>query len=191
MLSTALYALGEAHLTEQRHGLAEKYATLLVSMEKPAIEQEIIALNADQLEDKLNDLEQDLKQTREEMALHPDVPRVSDVLAWLSSHPKVVVAGEEDRAIKLESLNYVMVKRPEKGKLKEQYQVRVDLEFSSPSATMAREFHDALLAPNQFVDPKNELKWSVHRGRYRATFFLKDRTKYPQHTVEGLANAGH
>lgn len=192
LLAGALYIWGESSLYDQRQKLIEKYSQILVTMEKTASEQELIALSSDELDNRLYSIEEELKQSKEEMALHPDVPRVSDILAWLSSHPKIAISTEDDdRSLKLESLSYVMVKRPEKGKLKEPYQVRVDLEFSAPTATMAREFHDALLAPNPFVDAKNELKWSVHRGKYRATFFLKDRTKYPQHAIDGVANAGH
>ena len=71
-----------------------------------------------------------------------------------------------------------MVKRPDQSKKKEKYRVKVDLEFSSPTPKQAREFHDALVAPNDFVDPKDEIKWSSNRGSYRTSFFLKDKTKY-------------
>lgn len=188
LLSIGLFAYFQADLSNKRLQLVEKYAQLLHIMDKNSPEQELIALSPDEIDDKLYDLEKELKASPEEMALHPDIPRASDVLAWLASHPNVVINGEDAKALKLESLAYTMVKRPEKGKLKEHYQVRIDIEFSSPSATMAREFHDALLAPNAYVDPKNELKWSVHRGRFRASFFLKDRTKYPQEQMtQGLS----
>ncbi len=124
-------------------------------------------------------IETSLQDTQDAIQLHPDVARVSDVLLWLSNHPQV------KSGIELESLHYVFVKRPEKGKAKEHYQVRVDLEFSAPSATTAREFHDALLMPNAFIDSKTELKWSVQRGRYLASFFLKDKTYYPNMTERG------
>lgn len=183
-LSGSLFVWSQAKVREQERHLLEKYSSLLATLERTPQEQELLTLNASDLTDKLSVLEQELSQSKEEMALHPDIPRVSDLFAWLNSHPKVVDAESPDKSLSLESLTYTMVKRPEKGKANEHYQVRVDLEFSSPSATMAREFHDALLAPNAFVDPKHELKWSVHRGHYRASFFLKDRTKYPHQIFE-------
>lgn len=180
LLSISCYLYGRAELTSQKADLVEEYATLLHVMEKPAPAEELLALSPEDIDEKLYDLENELKQSSDEMALHPDVPRVSDLVAWLSSHPNVVLAGDDPKALLLENLTYTMVKRPEKGKLKEHYQVRVDLEFSAPTPTMAREFHDALLTPNAFVDPKNELKWNVQKGHFKASFFLKDRTKYPQ-----------
>lgn len=180
LLAAGSFMYGKAKLVEQQVGIVQQYATLLQVMEKPTTREEIIATNPDEIGEKVYDLEKELQEHSDEMALHPDVPRVSDLLAWLSTHPNVVLAGDDPKAISLEALSYNMVKRPEKGKLKEHYQVRVDLEFSSPSPTMARELHDALLVPNAFVDPKTELKWSVHRGHFKASFFLKDRTKYPQ-----------
>lgn len=184
LLSAGSFMYGKAQLKEQQTTLIEKYATLLQVMEKEAPSDELLAMSPDELGEKLFALETELEEHSDEMALHPDVPRVSDLLAWLSTHPNVVLTGDDPKALSLESLSYNMVKRPEKGKLKERYQVKVDLEFSAPSPTMARELHDALLAPNAFVDPKTELKWSVHRGHFKASFFLKDRTKYPQQTVE-------
>ncbi|MCE5294327.1 MAG: hypothetical protein LLF94_06905 [Chlamydiales bacterium] len=180
LLSAAGYMYGKSVLKNQQTTIIEQYATLLQTMEKPINQDEILGMTTSEIQDQVYTLEDELKISKEEMALHPDVPRVSDLLAWLSSHPNIVIGGDDPKAINLESMQYNMVKRPEKGKIKEHYQVRVELEFSSPSPTMARELHDALLAPNAFIDPKTELKWSVHRGHFKATFFLKDRTKYPQ-----------
>ena len=72
-----------------------------------------------------------------------------------------------------------MVKRPDKTRAKEHYQVRIEMEFSSPDAKQARDFYDALVAPNDFVDPKGEVKWTYAQGKYRISFFLKDKTFYP------------
>ena len=58
------------------------------------------------------------------------------------------------------------------------YQVKVDLEFSTSSPRIAREFHDSLIAPNDLIDPKGEVKWSSNRGKYRTSFYLKDKTQY-------------
>jgi len=115
--------------------------------------------------------------------LLPQTPRVSDVLAWLSIHPQVIgdkqgKAAEKARIV-LESLHYKMVKRPEQNKEKERYQVKIDLEFSAPIPRYAREFHDSLLTPNDFVDSTEEIKWNVEREKYRTSFFLKDKTVYP------------
>lgn len=104
--------------------------------------------------------------------LLPTVPRVSDLIAWLSLHPKIINANKENQ-IEILSLQYVMVKRPTQKKKNEPYQVRVDLEFTTPIPMIARELHDALIEPNEMVDPKGEVKWSSSRDRYKASFFLR------------------
>ena len=108
---------------------------------------------------------------------------VSDVLGWLN---KLAGASDKDngekalaQGIQIDSFNYTLVKRPEQTKKQEKYQVKVELEFNSPTPKMAREFHDALIAPNEMVDPKGEVKWSTNRGKYRTSFYLKDKTAYP------------
>lgn len=115
--------------------------------------------------------------------LLPSVPRVSDVLAWLSTHPNFVtvdpITGESRARVQLENFQYLMVGHPTPKRPKERYRVRVDLEFSAENPTVARELHDALLEPNPFIDPKSEVKWSQNRGLYRTSFFLKDKTHYP------------
>lgn len=114
--------------------------------------------------------------------LYPKVPRVSDFLAFLATHPQVVLQDPKTEEAKplivVESLSYTMVKHPDLQHPREKYRVRVDLEFSTPSPREAREFHDALIAPNDIVDPQSEINWDAVRGRYRASFFLKDKTVY-------------
>lgn len=105
---------------------------------------------------------------------------MSDVLAWLGTHPNFVTATKDKgSSLQIESFNYTLIKRPEPSKKQEKYQVKVELEFSSPTPKMAREFHDALISPNDFVDPKGEIKWNSNKDRYRTSFFLKDKTVYP------------
>ena len=131
----------------------------------------------------MSDLEKEIKEAPDFIALNPNVPRVSDVLAWLTTHPNVgfemVPEKNEDASILIENFNYALVKRPEEKKRDLKYQVKIDLEFTSPSPKSAREFHDALIAPNEMVDLKGEIKWSSTRGKYKTSFYLKDKTFYP------------
>jgi type IV pilus assembly protein PilM len=71
-----------------------------------------------------------------------------------------------------------MVKRPEKTRPKEQYSVKVSLDFTAQSSRDARAFHDKLLQTNDFVDPKGEVRWSTSPGKFHVSFMLKDRTRY-------------
>ncbi len=122
------------------------------------------------------------KGNRKSFPLLPDLPRVGDLLGWLGSHPATTVkdpiSGEVRSAIRIDGLQYSMCKRPGGKNPGEHYQVRIELDFSSESPAIARDFHDALLASSDFVDPTLGVKWSGQGGHYHASFFLLDRTKY-------------
>lgn len=143
--------------------------------------QGISSLSSEEIKSRLDYLEKEIQATPQTYPLLPNVPLVSDVLAWISTHPIFVGVKTNGQAesLQIESFNYVMIKRPEPTKKQEKYQIKVELEFSSPTPKMAREFHDALIAPNEIVDPKGEIKWSSNRDRYRTSFYLKDKTVYP------------
>lgn len=197
-LSSVLYLFGQTYLDREETGLKQKYVELLGEMNKsyesfektflaknPAAREknegevvEISKLTREDLMERIDYLQKELKSAPDSFPLYANVPRVSDVLAWLSTHPNAVGADNESK-IQIESLNYTLVKRPTQAKKNEKYQVKIDLEFTSPTPTTAREFHDALIAPNDFVDPKAEVKWGSNRGKYRTSFYLKDKTQYP------------
>ncbi|MCB1136750.1 MAG: hypothetical protein KDK78_10815, partial [Chlamydiia bacterium] len=111
-------------------------------------------LKSSAIAERVQFLSQQMEKRPRSFPLASTVPRVSDVLAWLSSHPKVVsvdpTTGERAALVELTSMNYTMVKRPQKGQVRDRYQVKVDLEVECDSSRLAREFHDALLEPNAF-----------------------------------------
>jgi len=197
LLTTSLYFLGQSYLSYQTSLYQQSFIDLLAKMGKSyhkfdeAYREKTRDLSEsdpekflayDEIADRLHFLKKEVQSIPESFPLFPNVPRVSDVLAWLSNHPAVLHTesdGTVTPRIKLESFSYSMVKRPMQGKKQDRYQVKIDLEISSSTPKWAREFHDALLAPNDWVDPKSEVKWNANRGKYRTTFFLKDKTTYP------------
>lgn len=198
-LAIAFYFFGQAYIHNKENDLRSKYALLLASMHKtyPSMEKELTIkppldaeedihagaplewLNLEDIKFRLGILEKELKAVPDLFSLEPNIPKVSDLLAWLSTHPNVVGKDSGKPLITFESISYNMIKRPELNKRGEKYQVKVELDFTSANPTAAREFHDALLAPNLFIDPKSEIKWTTQKGRYKAVFLLKDRTSYP------------
>lgn len=174
---------------KERH-IQEKYSDLLISLDKPysAFEREFLSktrnipdthdipithiteLSQRDLQERINYLEKEVRATPDIFPLLPNVPRVSDVLAWLSTHPQVTPH------LNIESFSYTLVKRPDQKKKNEKYQIKVELEFLTPTPKLAREFHDALIEPNDLVDPKGEVKWSSSKDKYRTSFFLKNKT---------------
>lgn len=202
-LSAAFYLYGAAHLKHKEDQLKQQFVSLVAFMHKPYAEfeqeyarkfpneaenpavltKDVKSMTQEGLKNRITQVEKFLQSLPESFPLQPNIPQVTDVLAWLKTHPKTTQVneqtGEVTPLIEIESFNYTVVKRPEKSRPNDRYQIKVDMEFTSPSPKAAREFHDALIAPNDFVDPKNEVKWSASQGKYRTSFFLRDKTIYP------------
>lgn len=202
LLTFSFYFFGQQYLNNYENQLKQHYIELLASMSKshedfetafvtknskahelfngeiPKIEQ----LSREELAQRMAFLQKELQNTPDSFPLFANTPRVSDVLAWLTDHPAAFMIDEQGNRqpkLQIENFNYTMLKRPQQSKKQEKYQVKVELEFSSPTPKWAREFHDALIAPNDWIDPKGEVKWSSNRGKYKTSFFLKDKTVYP------------
>lgn len=201
-LAVSLFFFGEAYLKYEEDDLRKEYVNLLTSMNKtyagfeteyagkfPSGSEEGVKplklLSQEDIPRRLPLLEKELKDNPDTFPLMPNTPRVTDVLAWISNHPNMISKEGENQMVQIESFSYTMVKRPEPKKKLEKYQVKVELEFTTPTPKYAREFHDALIAPNEIVDPKGEVKWSSNRGKYRASFFLKDKTVYQAASKSG------
>lgn len=191
ILSLALLVYGSASYHKQLDLVKKQYISLLETIEKPyssaealvheatplSLEEHIQMLSASDLENRLTSIQEEIKKGPDLFNLYPNVPRVSDALAWLAKNPllKRERKASNQPAINLTGFTYTMTKRPDFKKRSEPYQVKIDLEFQTLNSTLAREFHDALIAPNEMVDPKNEVKWSQTGDTYRTTFFLKNK----------------
>lgn len=185
-LSLFLVLFGKTYISREQNELRSQYVDFLAKTGRDydALEEKFASnqigfvddpaeLTMEDLNQRLDSLDKDIKNAPKLFPLQPNTPQVSDVLAWISSHPVV-----EANNLKLETFSYTLIKRPDLKKMNEVYRVKVEVEFSAPTPKAAREFHDALLEANDFVDPKEEVKWSSNRGKYRAIFFLKDKTNY-------------
>ncbi len=131
-------------------------------------------LSIQEITERLQFLHSELTSTPSLFNLHPKPARVSDLLAYLATHQNVVDENGE-ALIEIEAISYTMTKRPTDTNKKQSYQFRIEIEFTTPIPKIAREFHDALIKENDFVDPKEEVKWSASSDRYKASFFLRDR----------------
>ncbi len=201
LLTGASYFFGHAYLKSKETDIRKSYAQLLISANKPYLDAEmefanrgkknpstapidlipIETLSLPEIQARMDFINKSLQAIPDLFPLQPNVPRVSDLLAWLSIHPNVVnkELSPDGPLIQIQNFNYTVAKRPDISKKQEKYQVKVEVEFSAINPTAAREFHDALLSPNAFVDPKGDVKWTTNKGFYKAVFFLKDRTVYP------------
>jgi len=198
-IAAALFLFGNAYASYREGAIRQQYIHLLNMMNKPyntfenelqkkivGSDQKIIQpgdLSLSEIQKRLNFLENEIQSNPQTFPLLPNTPQVSDVLAWISAHPNFIGNSQEEKqdpsaSMHIQSFSYNMVKRPDPTKKQEKYQVKVEMEFSSPAPKMAREFHDALIAPNDMVDPKGEIKWNSNRDLYRTSFYLKDKTAY-------------
>lgn len=194
LFSIGLYFYSKTSVTTERRKAKTAYIELLQTLgtsyeefentwkrERPSARSvSIEQLTTDELSARVREIEKQQSQSQAPFSLHPNIPRVADLLAWLSTHP--LIKGEERMRpkLKIDSLTYKMVKLPSQSKPNEHYQVKVDLDFTAASPRYAREFHEALMAPNEMVDPSTEVQWSADREKFRTSFFLKDKTIYPR-----------
>lgn len=169
---SSLFGWLQISISQQKHSAQTAFSTLLAKENK----KESAAPNApDDYLAILTQMEREIQSKPDTFPLYPLIPRVKDVLAWLSSVSQELGARSP---IEIQTFHYALVKRPDFSHKKERYKVKVEFEFTAENASDARAFHDILAAPNLFVDPKEELKWSTSKGKYRAEFFLKDKTRY-------------
>lgn len=199
LTALCLFFLGKASIGQKEDKIKQNFVDLLAEIRIPyekfdhdfqtkALGKTTTALmpvgqlTHENLLERLQFLENEIQAAPDLFPLYPNVPRVSDFLGWLATHPRVVITSSQEppkAALTIENFTYTLVKRPEQTKKQEKYQVKVELEFIAGTPKIAREFHDALMTPNKMVDPKAEIKWNSSRDRYRTSFFLKDKTFYP------------
>ena len=196
LTSISLYYLGQSWIDYKSTDVQIRYSKLLTALEKPYLDFEnkylgndstedsieplhLAELSASEISQRVSYLQGKIRKAPRSFPLFANVPRVSDLLAWLATHPQVIGSSADTSPLKIESISYTMTKRPTKSKIRDRYQVKVELEFTTPIPKSAREFRDALMAPNEMVDPKAEVQWTSTRDVYKTTFFLKDRTNYP------------
>jgi len=185
LLSGSFYFFGQQRVERKLNQTKEAYSDLLRAMEIPYSSfensdrlggaQSFHNLSVEELEDRVGALALKLQKSPSPFELFPDVPRVSDFLAWLAVHPLVVDPISQKPLLHIKNLTYTMIKRPEGKKRGEKYKIRIELEFETETPKNAREFHDALIAPNDFIDPKGEVKWNSSGATFKTSFFLKNK----------------
>jgi type IV pilus assembly protein PilM len=134
--------------------------------------------NLDQLELETRKIESSFKKDKTPYPLSLPVPNVSEVLAWLSSHPVLNPAYSEQETpdlIDLRHIKYTLVKHPKIGAASSPYQVKIELELETSNPQIARDFHQALLKDSSIADPKKEFSWQSKGNTHFASFFLKNK----------------
>ncbi|MFN0065801.1 MAG: hypothetical protein ACKVOH_06160 [Chlamydiales bacterium] len=170
LLFVSLFSLSHLALSQQKRLIQREMAALLDTQGEKG---EVGSLHKPiDYSLELRRLEQQVMSRPDVFPLLADVPKIQHLLVWLSSQ----TIGS---SLNIDSFEYQMVKHPDFSSPKEKYLVRVELEVSAPNSMTANHLRELLAAPNPFVDHKSEVNWESLRGKYRASFFLKDKTRYP------------
>ncbi|MGC2595903.1 MAG: hypothetical protein WA347_06450, partial [Rhabdochlamydiaceae bacterium] len=169
--ATLLMSIGGSFaLNKKEHLLANQLQSYFSSS------KELIS-SSDQIEEKLHAWESSLRGQKSSFAFLPTVPKVSDVLAWLSTHPVFATEeGGQKEGIEIKSLHYNLVKYPKINEVSSPYSAQMELEFTSLTPRHARDFHEALLKGDQIVNAKKEVKWQTQNQTYYTSFELNKGT---------------
>lgn len=125
------------------------------------------------IEEALYQWEKSAKGKKSAFPFLASVPKVSDVLAWLSAHPTLSTEeGGAKEGVQFKSLHYSLTRYPKIGEAAAPYAAQVSLEFTSETPRAARDFHEALLRGDPIVNSKKEIKWHTQNQTYQTTFEL-------------------
>lgn len=119
------------------------------------------------LREAISELEDSIHRKRKTTFTLPTIPKVHEVLTYLSTHPALLTDGS------INHLRYEIVKMPRLGSHVKTYNAKVEVELTCENPSTARDFHRAIVQDCDFIDQKQEVRWSGDHGIYHATFYLK------------------
>ncbi len=170
LLAGSVYFSGEALINRKKHSLEEAYLSLVKA--EGVASGDFRPKTVTEYMTALNTLEEEIRSRPDTFPLLPQIPKVKDILGWIASL-------RESQGIALELFNYQFVKCPDFSHKQEKYKIRVEIEISAHSPNDAKLFQETLKGSNPLIDANEEITWApLKGGKYRATFYLKDKTRY-------------
>ena len=162
MANLVLFSLGNRWLKEREE---EVLSSLMQSwvFTSPSLREEVFQ-EGTTLEECVDRWNRVLSKETESPAYFLPVPTATEAISWLLQHPLWTL----EKPLSLQSLHYQLIETNEA-------KAKITLEFQADSSIHARKFHEALLKPNERVDPSSEIGWDVLPNSYRVSFFLKNR----------------
>ncbi len=127
------------------------------------------------LEKEIFLLETSLKKEKSPYPLTLSIPNVSEVLAWLSSHPALNFQSSTEliNEVDMKKVKYNLVKYPKIKAAGTPYLAKIELEIEIPNRQVAKDFQESLQKDASFVDLKKEITWQTKGSTYFISFFLK------------------
>lgn len=139
----------------------------------PSSQKQPPSLSQAEIEEELQKCEHSLLKQKNSFPFFLTVPKVSEVLAWLSTHSGLAtVDGLPKEGIDIRKMRYHLTKFPTLDDPSAPYQALIELEFTATTPRSAREFHEALLKGDRIVNAKKEVKWNAQGHLYSVQFEL-------------------
>ena len=129
----------------------------------------------DDLEKEVSLLETSLRKEKVPYSLSLPLPNISEVLAWISSHPVLNSKDSLDDTseVDMKKVKYNLLKYPKLTATNLPYTAKIELEIEIPNAELAKTFQESLQKEGSFVDLKKEISWQTKGSTYYISFFLK------------------
>lgn len=118
------------------------------------------------LKEALGEVKRAILSAKKQENIFVSPPLISDVLAFLSSHPKL-------EGIEIKQIDYELKSYPSLDHPQENYQPKVCVLFTTLDPKKARAFHDAIVEDNVFIDERGEIGWNRNENEYEITFFVR------------------
>lgn len=155
--------------------LVDKRKSALKASIAPHLPSIVHCHSSEEIKQTLFSWETALQEKTTPFPLFPNVPKASDVLAYLSAHPALLTPeGVLKEGVEIQSVHYTLVKYPKIGAPSSPYVARVELTLLSNTPTVARTFHEALLKGDSLVNPKRGIDWKSEGSTYWISFELRN-----------------
>jgi type IV pilus assembly protein PilM len=138
---------------------------LLISYYQPSIAP-LRRIKEENLESILINLNKQLRIPKSEDCLYQTPPCVTDLLAFISTHPRL-------EGINVKGVDFSLTHYPTIKSLMQPYRSKVHLVFSTDNAKKARAFHDAIIDDDHFIDKEGGIEWKRNENEYEMVFFLR------------------
>jgi hypothetical protein len=139
----------------------------LLHHQKSSLEQRVatyFSSGGNSLENQIFLWQQQLIDESKIFPLLPDIPSVSDTLAWL---------GVVEAPVEIVQFHYSLVKYPKAGEKNGTYSGKVELEFKAAGPKEAEELQARLQKNPTLVDTKQKVTWTAHQNCYKISFWLR------------------
>ena len=148
----------EEHLLHQFNHVVERYQEDIPSLQGLG--------NIHNLDKKLQLLNQELRVPKNREKYFSKPYRISDLLTYLTTHPKL-------EGIEILRIDYELKSCPTIDQPKDTYSPKIRILFFSEEPKKSREFHDAIIEDINIVDVGHEIEWSRKGNEYEIAFFVQ------------------